>query len=86
MHSIGSICNLRHIIVFPSNFFLLEELRHILCINGDHMVRENILCQVKPEFGHLGQNSTFGGNLIVKDHVKTADTVSGNYNKAVPLS
>ena len=49
------------------------------------MVRNNIFCQVKPEFGHLGQNSTFGGNLIVKDHVKTADTVGSNHNKAVTI-
>ena len=34
-------------------FFLLEEFRHIFDINRDHMVRNDVFCKVKPEFGHL---------------------------------
>ena len=49
------------------------------------MIRKDVFCQIEPEFGHLGQNSTFGGNLIVKDHVKTADTVGGNHDQAVAI-
>ena len=31
-------------------FFLLEKFRHIFYIYGNHMVWQNIFCQIKPEF------------------------------------
>ena len=30
--------------------WLLEELRHILYIYGNHMVWKDVLCHIKPEF------------------------------------
>ena len=66
-------------------FLLLEKFRHILYIDRNHMVRKNILCQIKPEFGHLCQNSAFFGHFIVQNHIKTADTVCGNHDQAVAI-
>ena len=50
---------------FAFELLLLEEFRHVLGIDGNHMVRYNILCIVKPEFGHLGQYSAFVGNFVL---------------------
>ncbi len=49
------------------------------------MVRKNVFCQVEPEFGHLGQNSTFLCNFVIQNDVKTADTVCCNHDQAVTI-
>ena len=66
-------------------FLLLEKLRHILCINRDHVVWKDIFCQIEPEFGHLGQNSSFLCNFIVQDDIEATDTVSCNHDQTVPI-
>ena len=64
---------------------LLEEFRHIGCVHRNHVVRDDILCQVEPELGHLGQYRTLLGHLIVEDHIEAADAVSGNHDQAVAV-
>ena len=66
-------------------FVLPEEFRHIFDIYRNHMVRNDILCHVEPELGHLCQNSTFLGHFVVQDHIKTADTVCCYHDQAVTV-
>ena len=70
---------------FSFEFLLLEKLRHILGIYRDHVVRKNVLSHVKPEFGHLGQYSTFLCNFIIQNYVKAADTVCCNHDQTVAI-
>ena len=49
------------------------------------MVRKDILCHVKPEFGHLCEYSAFFGDCVFQDNVKTADPVGGNQDQAVAV-
>ena len=38
---------------------LAEKFRHIFHIYGNHMVWQDVLGHVEPEFGHLGKDSSF---------------------------
>ena len=49
------------------------------------MIRQDILCHVKPELGHLCEHGSFFGNRVFQDNVKTADPVSRNQNQAVAV-
>ena len=49
------------------------------------MVRQDVFGHIKPELGHLCQNGTFLCNLVVQDHIKTADAVRSNHDKAVAI-
>ena len=49
------------------------------------MVGENVLCHIKPEFRHLGQDSTLLGDLIFQNDIKAADAVGCNHNQAVAV-
>ena len=49
------------------------------------MVRNNVFCQIEPELGHLSQNSSFFCNDVIKNHIKTADAVRSNHDKAVAI-
>ena len=62
-----------------------EKFRHIFYICGNHMIRQDILCHVKPELGHLCEHGSFFGNRVFQDNVKTADPVSRNQNQAVAV-
>lgn len=66
-------------------FLLLEEFRHIFYIYRNHMVRQNIFCHVKPEFGHLSQYSSFLCYLIIQDNIKATDAVCCNHDQAVTV-
>ena len=63
----------------------LEKFRHIFYVSRDHMVWKNVLCVVKPEFRHLGQNSTFLGNSIMENHIKAADAVGSDHDQAIAV-
>jgi len=65
--------------------FLLEEFRHIFHIYRNHVIRNDILCHVKPELGHLCQDSSFFGHFIVQNHIKTADTICSYHDQAVTV-
>ena len=72
--------------VFAFKFFLLEEFRHILYIYGNHVVRDNVFCQVKPELGHLCQYSLpLFVTSLCKDNIKATDTVRCNHDQAVSI-
>lgn len=49
------------------------------------MVRQNILRHIKPEPGHLGQDSAFLADLIAQDHVETADPVRGHHDQGIAV-
>ncbi len=49
------------------------------------MVGQNIFRHIEPEPGHLGQHRALFTDLIAKNHVKTADTVSGYHNQGVAV-
>ena len=49
------------------------------------MVGHDILCHIKPEFGHLGKDSSLFADLVGKYHVKAADPVSCYHDKAVTV-
>ena len=49
------------------------------------MVWKNVFCVVKPEFRHLGQNSTFLGNSIMENHIKAADAVGSDHDQAIAV-
>ena len=70
---------------FSFKFLLLEKLRHILGIYRNHVVWKNVLSHVKPEFGHLGQYSTFLCNFVIQNYVKAADTVCCNHDQTVSI-
>lgn len=65
--------------------FLPEKFRHILYVSRDHMVGKNVLGHVKPEFGHLGQNGSLFGHIVIQDHIETADPVCGHHNQTVSV-
>ena len=62
---------------------LAEELGHIGGVYAFHVVGQHIAGQIEPEFAHLGQHSALFGHLIVQDHIKAADAVSGDHDHAV---
>ena len=62
---------------------LLEELRHILIINGNHVIWHNISSQIKPELGHLGKYLTLLSNLVLENVVKCGNTVSSYHDDAI---
>ena len=70
---------------FAPELLLLEVLRHILCVNGNHVVRQNILCHIEPEFGHLSQHCALLCHFIMKNHIEAADTVCRYHNQAVAV-
>ena len=49
------------------------------------MVRKNVLCHVEPEFGHLGQHSSFLSNVIFQDNIKAADPVGSYHDQIVAV-
>ncbi len=49
------------------------------------MVRQDVLGEIEPEFGHLGQNFAFIGYCVVENHIKAADAVSGHHDQAVTV-
>ena len=64
---------------------LLEKLRHIFYISGNHVVWKDIFCHIKPESGHLSQYSALLCDRIIQDHIKAADTVSSDHDQAVTV-
>ncbi len=59
----------------PVKLRCAEELRHIRGVGRDHVVRQDVLRVIEPEFRHLGQDSAFFGDLVVEDDVKCGDAV-----------
>ena len=49
------------------------------------MVRNDVLCHVKPELGHLSQHSALLRHLIVQNHIEAADPVGSHHNEAVAI-
>jgi hypothetical protein len=62
---------------------LPEKFRHLLVVHAEHMVGHNILRQVEPELGHLGQHLALIRDLIFQDHVKSGDPVRCHHDQAV---
>ncbi len=52
-----------------------EEFRHVLGIYGYQIVRDHILGEIEPELGHLCQDLALVGDLVVKNHVKSRNSV-----------
>jgi len=46
-------------------FLLLEEFRHVFYIYGNHVIRDNVFRQVKPELGHLCQYLAFVCHFVM---------------------
>ena len=46
------------------------------------MVRDNVLCHVKPEARHLREHGAFSGDSVVQDNVKAADAVGRDHDQA----
>ena len=65
--------------------WLLEKFRHIFYINRNHVVRKNIFCQIKPEFGHLSKYRSFFGYDIFQNNIEAADAVSCNHDQTVAV-
>ena len=64
---------------------LAEKLRHIGGIHRKHVVGQNILRQIEPELGHLGQHLALVHHGVVQDHIKAADAVGGDHDEAVTI-
>ena len=62
---------------------LTEILRHIIHVYTHHVVRDDVFCQVKPETGHLGQNSALLCYFVFQDNVKCGDTIGGHHNQRI---
>ena len=62
---------------------LLEELRHIFIIYGNHVVWHNVSSQIKPEFGHLGKNLSLLGDFVLENVVKSRNTICCNHDNAI---
>ena len=62
---------------------LAEEFRHIVHVDADHVVRDDVFCQIKPETGHLGQNSALLHDLVLQDHVKRGDPVGRHHDELI---
>ena len=54
----------------PVKFRFPEKIRHIVHIYADHVIGHNILCIVKPEPGHLGENLPLTCHLIFQYDIK----------------
>ena len=59
-----------------------EELRHVRRVCGKHVVRNDVLCVIKPECGHGGQHSAFSPHLVFQDMVKCGDAVCRRNDQA----
>ena len=70
---------------FAFKFFLLEKFRHILYVYRNHVIGNNILRHIEPEFRHLCEHSSFFGNFVVQNHVETADAVGSYHDQAVAV-
>ena len=64
---------------------LAEELRHFIYICCDHVVRQDILRHLEPEFGHLCENCSFLCDRIFQNHIKAADPVGSYKDQAVAV-
>ena len=64
-------------------FLLLEVFRHISIVHRQHVVRNDITGEIKPEPGHLGEYSPLVRNLVLQDVVKGRDTVCSHHYDAV---
>ena len=62
---------------------LLEKFRHVFHIDRNHMIGNDIFRKIEPEAGHLCQDGTFLGNLILEDMVKSRDAVRGYHDDAI---
>ncbi len=49
------------------------------------MVWNNILGQIEPELGHLGQNGALLFDGVLEDHIKATDAVGCHHNQAVTV-
>ena len=47
------------------------------------MVRKNVLCEIEPEAGHLGQYFALSDNLVLQNDIECRDTVGCNHNERV---
>ena len=64
-------------------FFSLEEFRHILCVDGNHVVRNDVLCEIEPEFRHAVQNDALLRDRVFQNVVESGNAVSAGHNEAV---
>ena len=64
---------------------LAEELRHILHIHAQHVVRQQIAGVIEPELAHLGEHGALFGDLVFQDDVKRRNAVGGNHDQAVAI-
>jgi hypothetical protein len=68
---------------FAGKFRAAEKFGHISRIYGDHVVGNNVLGEVEPEFGHLGQYGTLVRNGVFQNMVEGRDPVRSYHNQAV---
>ena len=62
---------------------LLEELRHVVIVHRDHVVRNDVLREVEPELRHLRQDFALLRDLVLEDVVECGDAVCRNHDDAV---
>ena len=62
--------------------FLLEKFRHIRIVYRQHVVRQDVLREIKPELRHLGQDSALVRNLVLQNVVKSRNTVCCHHDDA----
>ena len=61
--------------------FCLEFLRHICIVDRNHMVRNDILCEIKPKCRYSVQNSSFVRNHIRQDNIERRNSVRSYQNQ-----
>ena len=64
---------------------LTEIFRHIFYVNTEHVIWNDVFGVIEPESGHLGQNSTFFYNFVLKDDIECRDAVSCDHDKTVTI-
>ena len=62
---------------------LTEKLGHVIDIDADHVVRDDIFGIIKPETGHLRQNGPLLHDLVLQDHIKCRDPVRRHHNELI---
>lgn len=66
-----------------AEFLGAEEFRHVVYIDAEHVIWDDILGIVEPEAGHLRQNAPLVRDIVLQNDIECRDPVSGVHNQRI---
>ncbi len=60
-----------------------EKFRHIRRVDGNHVIRHDVLREIKPKFTHPIQHLTFARNRLGQNFVKRGNAIRAHHHECV---